>query len=45
MGHANVSLTYKTYGAWRTDMGERAASLRTAWAAGPMVAPAIAEAP
>ena len=28
MGHADVWITYPTYGAWRVDMGERAASLR-----------------
>ena len=32
MGHADVSITYATYGAWRVDMGERAARLRGAWA-------------
>ena len=32
MGHADVSVAHKTYGAWREDMGEHAANLRTAWA-------------
>ena len=32
MGHSDVSITHRTYGAWRVDMGERAASLRAAWA-------------
>jgi integrase len=32
MGHGDVSITHRTYGAWRVDMGERAASLRGAWA-------------
>jgi integrase len=33
MGHANVSLTFETYGRWANEMGERAARLRSAWAA------------
>lgn len=33
MGHADVSRTYRTYAAWVDEMGPRAASLRTAWAA------------
>jgi integrase len=33
MGHADVSITYATYRAWRVDMGERAARLRSGWAA------------
>ena len=46
LGHANVTVTFQVYGAWRRDMGERAAGLRAAWAAGgPMVAPDIAESP
>jgi integrase len=32
MGHANVNLTFETYGHWADEMGERAARLRSAWA-------------
>jgi integrase len=32
MGHANVNLTFETYGHWADEMGERAARLRATWA-------------
>jgi integrase len=34
MGHANITLTHQTYGHWSDEMGDRAARLRAAWAAG-----------
>jgi integrase len=33
MGHENSAITGKTYGHWSREMGDRAASLREAWAA------------
>lgn len=33
MGHANITLTHQTYGHWSDEMGDRAARLRSAWAA------------
>jgi integrase len=33
LGHANVAVTYQTYGGWVSEMGQRAASRREAWAA------------
>jgi integrase len=32
MGHDNVAITSETYGHWSREMGDRAASLREAWA-------------
>jgi integrase len=34
MGHTSVARTYVTYGQWADELGQRAASLRDAWAAG-----------
>jgi integrase len=31
MGHADVSITFRTYGQWADEMGTRAANLRAAW--------------
>lgn len=34
MGHTDVSRTYRSYGQWCAEQGERAASIRGAWAKG-----------
>lgn len=32
MGHSDVSITFRIYGAWASEMGSRAAVLRSSWA-------------
>jgi integrase len=43
LGHDNVAITSETYGHWSREQGNRAASLRAAWAGGTIVEPGTAE--
>lgn len=45
LGHTDVSITFRTYGAWVDEMGSRAANLRSTWARGTNAAPDTAESP